>query len=318
MKFDSRKIQPLMKDAARFPFFKRKWGGFKARDIVDLETFKEKVPTIKLEELLAERMRNGSPFSSRWSKNRKPLVVFQLDYDAEKALYLPLDRRTLREYAEALRRCWSLLGLKKGDAVAIFDYGTSPLSYLASAAFTPYLKRGAADALECLAVCNDGIGSMSQRAVEILKFVRPRILFVRHDCLQPLAAEVESQHLDLKSFIRALVVTENEGVLAKADQKAYEQRLGLPVYRLLRVDIAMFLAVECPHCRLFHSWDDLYLLESLDETAGASSSDSSDGYLVITNWFARLCPIVRYFSLVNGSEKASGCPRGPRDLRIAV
>ncbi len=318
MNFDLPHIKRLMKHASQSPFFRRKMGSLKARAIVDLKGFGEKVPVTRLEELVAEKIRSGDPYSSRWYGKRSPLVVFQLDYDTESALYLPLDRGALRDYAEALRRCWTLLGLKKGDAVAIFDYGTSPVSYLASSAFTPYLKQGAAEALSCLPVCNDGIASMSQRAVEILKYVRPRILFIRTDCLQPFATEVEGQLPRLSDHTHALVVSENEGVLSKADQHAFEGRLGVPIYRLLRIDVALFLAVECPECRLFHSWEDFYWIESVNEDFEESSSDSADRYLAITNWFARFCPSIRYLSQIKASLAPKGCHRSPGDIRIAA
>ena len=84
----------------------------------------------------------------------------------------------------------------------------------------------------------------------------------------------------------------------------------MPVYRLLRIDAAMFLAMECPECRLLHSWQDLYFVESVD--------DGVDKSLVITNWFANACPTVRYLSQVRASLEPAGCPRGPKDNRIAA
>ncbi|MBI4523591.1 MAG: hypothetical protein HY695_07250 [Deltaproteobacteria bacterium] len=263
---------------------------------------------------MGEVAESHDPYGSRWCGPGTPLILFQLDYDTAPSLYLPLDRRALQSYAEALRRCWSLLGLQKGDVAAIFDYGTSPLSYLASSAFTPYLKRGAAEGLGCWTVCNDGIASMSQRAVEILKFVRPRLLFVRADCLEPLAVEIETRLRRLSRFTEALVVSDNECLLSRADQQRFERRLGLPIYRLLRVDVAMFLATECPECHLLHSWEDLYGVETVED----DHRDPGNLYLVITNWFARCCPTVRYLSQIRASLAGRGCPRSPGDLRIAA
>ncbi len=311
-------IKQLMKHASGSSFFQRKFGRLKTQGITDLKTFTQKVPATRLEELVAERIRSGDPYSLRWCNNKNPLVVFQLEYETESALYLGLDRVALRGYAEALRRCWSLLGLAKGDTVAIFDYGTSPISYLASSTFTPYLGQGAADVLGCLPICNDGVANMSQRAVEILRFIRPRILFVRTDCLQPLAMEIERQLPRLADYTSALVVAENEGLLSKGDQDAFERRLGVPVYRLLRIDMAMFLAVECPECRLLHSWQDLYFVESVTEGLEETSGDRRENSLVVTNWFAKACPTIRYQSQVKGSLEPAGCPRGPQDYRIAA
>lgn len=275
------------------------------------------MPTMTLEELVAEKLRSGDPYSSRWSRDDAPLVAFQLEYDAETSLYIGLGPDELKGYAEALRRCWSLVGLGHGDRTGIFDYGTSPVSYLASSAFTPYLRRGAADALGCLAICNDGGANMSQRAVEIIKYVRPRILFLRSDCLHPFALEVEKESLSLPDYTQALVAAENEAVLSKADQEAYEKRLDVPIYRMLRVDAAMFLAVECPRCRLLHSWPDLFLVEALAD-GSEEDAEQNAAALVITNWFAKSCPAIRYVSQMKATLEPAGCPRGPKDLRIAA
>jgi phenylacetate-coenzyme A ligase PaaK-like adenylate-forming protein len=310
-----RQLRNLLRLAAASTFYKRKFTGSAWRDIVDIEDFREKVPTTTFEELVAEKMRSGDPCSSRRCMNKSSQLLFQLEYGAETPVYLALDQRDLRKYAEALTGCWSLLGLGRGDSVAIFDYGTSPVSYLASSAFTPYLGRGAADLLGCLPICNDGLANMSQRALEILKFVRPHVLYLRADCLEPLCAQSISQIVRLSAYTRALVVTENEGLLAKSDQNAYEKRLGLPIYRLLRSDAAMFLAMECPACRLFHSSQNLYHLETM---RGVADDVQEENCLVITNRFARTCPTVRYLSHIQGAVHPAGCPRRPQDLRIAA
>jgi phenylacetate-coenzyme A ligase PaaK-like adenylate-forming protein len=311
-------IQRLLKRAVAAPFFQRQFEGLEIQGIADLSAFSRMVPTIRLEDLEEERIRSGDPYSLRWCGRNSPLIVCQLEYDTESPLYLGLDRPALGFYAEALRRCWSLLGLAKGDTVAIFDYGTSPISYLASSLFTPYLTRGAADLLGCMPVCNDGVANMSQRAVEILRFVRPRVLFVRTDCLRPLAMEIGRQALPLAEHTSALVAVENEGLLSRGDQNECQRRLGVPVYRLLRIDLAMFLAVECPECRLLHSWRDLYFVESVAEGFEGRAGEPEAHSLVVTNWFAAACPAIRYVSQVKGSVEPAGCPRGPQDWRIAA
>ncbi|MBI2359403.1 MAG: hypothetical protein HYV04_10985 [Deltaproteobacteria bacterium] len=312
-----RKLKQLIGQASAAPFYQRKLAMISAGASSSLKAFTQKAPTTTLEELIAEKRATGDPYSSRWNKDRAPLVVFQLEYDSETSLYIGLGREELAGYAEALRRCWSLLGLRRGDGVGIFDYGTSPVSYLASSAFTPYLRRGAADALGCVVICNDGGANMSRRAVEIIKYVRPRILFLRSDCLHPFALEVEKESISLSDYTGALVAVENEAVLSTADREAYEKRLAVRIYRMLRIDAAMFLAVECPRCRLLHTWQDLFLVESpaQDNNEGANPGPTP---LVITNWFAKSCPAIRYVSQVKATLEPAGCPRGPKDVRIAA
>ena len=313
-----RQLRRLIQRASASPFFKQKFGSLTVQGITDLEDFTGKIPPMELEELVEEKIRSGDPYSSRWCRRSAPPVSLQIEYNTGTALYLALDRTDLREYAKALTHCWSFLGLGKGDRVAIFDYGTSPVSYLASSAFTPYLSQGAADVLGCLPVCNDGVANMSQRAVEIVKFVHPRFLFLRNDCLHPFAVEVEREGLQLSKYVSALVATENEAVLTKQEQDTYQRSLGVPIYRLLRIDVAMFFAMECPQCRLLHTWPDLYFVETVEPETRKPVSSGLRGALMITNRFAKMCPTIRYLSQVEGSLQARGCPGGPKDLRIVA
>ncbi len=281
------------------------------------EDFAATVPLMTLEGLVSEKMKSGDVYSSRRTKRPSPKVAFQLEYDAETPLYVALDSNELRRYAETLRRCWSLFGIAKGDRVGIFDYGTSPISYLASSTFTPYLERGAADILGCLPICNDGLANLSQRAVDIVKFVRPRVLFLRTDCLQPFTHEIGRGSLALSSWVETLVVVENEGVLPRAERDAYQAKLGVPIHRMMRADAAMFLAPECPRCGFFHVWSDLYHVEAPQERPGQKSG-AQPSRLVITNWFATSRPAIRYLSHVNGVLQPAGCPAAAGAPRISA
>jgi len=318
LKPEIRRMKRLIQRGAVSPFYRRKFKPIKKLRVPDLETFSRKIPPFTLEELVEEKTASGDPYSLRWCEKKSPLLAFQLEYDTEPRLYLPLDRLALKGYAEALTRCWSLLGLARGDRVAIFDYGTSPVTYLASGSYTPYLGRGAAEALACTPICNDGVSNMSQRAVEILKTIRPRIFFLRSDCLQPFIHQADAAALRCSDYIGALVVTESEGALSRMEQSTFEKKLGVPIYRMLRIDVAMFLAVECPHCRLLHTWRDLYFVENRQDADEEIVDGAVRSPLLITNWFALSCPTLRYLSQIRGSLKAPGCPHGPHDQRIAI
>ena len=279
------------------------------------QEFARDVPLTTLEGLVRASRKNRDPYGLRWQKKTAPKVAVQLEYDTEKALYAAMDSRELALYAEALRRCWSAFRIGRGDCIGIFDYGTSPVSYLASSIFSPYLHQGAADRLGCLAVCNDGAANLSQRAVDIVRFARPRVLFLRTDCLYPFATEVSRASLSLSSYIETLVAVENEAVLSPAERDSYQATLGVPVYRLVRADAAMFLAPECPQCSMFHIWPDLYYVETFEEEKNPQDRNQASR-LVITNWFSRSFPAVRYLSQINAVLESAGCPAGATDLRM--
>ena len=300
------------------PFYRAKLEGVEHTCLTDMASFARNVPLTRLEELIAQRIETGDPYSSRQSRRRDPVVTFQMEYPGEARLYMGLDSSDLQRYAHALSRCWRVLGLRRGDTVAIFDYGSSPLSYLASSLFTPYLRRGAADLLGCVPICNDGVPTMSSRAIQILKFVRPRLMFARADVLPPFVTEAQKRGFRLPGHVEALVVAENEGMLPEEARQGFERRLGVPVYRMGRVDAAMFLSVECPACRFFHTWPDLYLVEILGDDPSVPRNPGQRGSLAITNRFARGCPSIRFVSQLEGSLAAGSCRRGPKDARLAL
>lgn len=308
---------PMSRSKPPSHFTPRSLRALRAKAMRRPEDFAATFPVTTLEGLAAAKIKSGDPYALRRTKKITPKVALQLEYDMETALYAALDSNELSRYAEALRRCWSLLGIAKGDRVGIFDYGTSPVSYLASSTFTPYLQRGAADILGCLPICNDGAANLSQRAVEIVKFVRPRVMFLRTDCLHPFTAEISRGSMPLSSYVDTLVAVENEGVLARAERDAYQAKLGVPIYRLMRADAAMFLAPECHRCGLFHLWSDLYHVEAPEPQTDRETGRQASR-LVITNWFATSCPTIRYVSQISACLQPPGCPADARDLRISA
>jgi len=307
-----KELRSLLRYAARYsPFYRRKLGkGF--ADPPDLAAFQRRVPLTLIDELL-EEVRSGDPYASRCC-NASPQVCLQLEYDSP--LYLALSPAELQLYAEALRRCWLGLGLAAGYRVAIYDYGTSPLSYLASAAFIPHLKEGAADALGCLPICNDGLPEMAYRAVHILRYLRPHILFLRQECLYPLLEQAGHQGLELAEHLQALVVSANEEIADEGTRRQWREKAGVPVYILPRADAALFLAGECRHCHALHSWPDLYLLEVVDEYSLEPLPSGQRGLLTITNLCARTCPSIRYVSQLTVTLTQGGCDADPTAWRM--
>ncbi len=246
---------------------------------------------------------------------RQPTVTVQLE--AEPGLDLRLTRQQLGRYAQALARCWSLLGLTRGDVVAIFDYGTSPITYLASSAFFPHLRQGASDLLGCLPICSDGVPQMAARVISVLRYLRPRALFLRPEGLLPLADLAERQGLGIARHLGFMVVSQDEGRLKAASREEWQRRLAVPIYSLLRVDRSLFLAVECPHCGSWHTWRDLYRVQAVEPASKRPLPQGQEGLLKVDPTFAS--GMTRgYVSSILGVLLKEGCQRGPEDQRIAL
>lgn len=309
-----RRLKRVLHHAAEYsPLFRERLGSLKVSQLSCEKDFTEKVPLLHWEDLEDRRTSAADPYGGRAAPHSNTPLTCQLENDAEFPLYVKLSRNELQRYADALTHCWQLLSLNKGDKVAIFDYGSSPLSYLASSSWMPYLSRGAADSLGCIPICNDGVSQMSYRALEIVRLVRPKVFFLRSDCLFPFSQEANRQGVALADYIGSVVVAENDGLTPLRTCLDWEKTWGIPVYRLLRVDAAMFLGLECLVCHMLHVPDNLYFVEAVSssETAGA-------GYLAITNLFARSTPAIRYVSQVSGLPAGKGCPEKPEDERIKL
>jgi len=252
-----------------------------------------------LEEVVAFAHRCGDPFGGRLAEGEVPLVCVQLEGVDDEPIYLPLGRRELRGWARALTYAWRLWGVERGQVVALYDYGSSPMVFLAHRGYMPYLERGAADALGAVPVCNDGLAVMAFRMVEVLRYVRPHGLVARADVLPPLAQAVREAGLDPSSHLAWVAVSEAEGVPAASLPWA------VPLWRTWRADAALFLAPECPHCRLFHVPPRLYALE-----------EGPGGTVLVCAAFAHICPVVRYM-LGPARLVGPGCPHDPRAWRLA-
>jgi len=284
--------------------------------IEDEEAFAGQAGLTTRQALVTEKRGGGDPYSGRLPRGRRPALTVQLDYPEETALYIGLSKADLQRYAEALKRCLVLLGVRPGDTIALFEFGTSPVVYLASACYAPHLKQGAADALQCTVVCNDGIPSMSRRALDILRLVRPRYVFVRTDCLEPLLAACAAERVQLASYTHGLVVTHNDG--APAWKVPAPERATVPIYHLPRCDLALFMAVQCPACRCLHFSPDLYTVEVVSPGSLRPAAGGRSGRLVITNRFVRASRAVRVLSQLEGRLIPGTCASAPADLRLCA
>jgi phenylacetate-CoA ligase len=155
---------------------------------------------------------------------------------------LELSREGLDDYAEALARAWGLLGVGPGDRVAIYDYGSSPVAYLASGAFAPYLERGAAERLRATALCVDGLPDNAKRFGHVLRHFQPHFAFVRTDLVPLLVSGPTAIPPELRTA--RLVVSADEETPATHERAAWEREWGGGVAVLERSDAAAVIAAE--------------------------------------------------------------------------
>lgn len=247
---------------------------------------------------------SGDAFGGRVAAGAATPVALQIEATSDPIVWTALDGRELDAWAGILARLWRRFGLSRGEALAFFDYGSSPAVLLSSSSFVAQLRRGAADRLGVTAICNDGVASMSARMATILDLVRPAALVIRRDLLAPFADVLRTTGPDPCAMLRWVAVIDVEGAPSRAEVDRQRELWGVPVHRLLRADAAFFLAGNCADCGLFHV-----------DRAGYRAEQIGDE-VAITTRFAALCPAVRH-ALGSAELVSGGCAREPRAQRIA-
>jgi phenylacetate-coenzyme A ligase PaaK-like adenylate-forming protein len=258
----------------------------------------------RLDDLEDYAAAHDDPFAGRVAPGERVQVALQVEATADPPIWTALGDGELDPWAAGLARIWLRLGLRAGDTIAFFDYGSNPAVLLSTKIFVAHLKKGATDRIGATAICNDGVASMTARMLGILESVKPAVLFVRRDLVAPLVDALGTRGMPAESRLRRAVIGETEGAPEVAEAERLERALAVPVSRWLRADAAFFLAADCTTCRRFHVDPRLYDAEPAD-----------DGDALVTARFAARCPAVRY--RIGGRWEPPGCTAETRARRIA-
>jgi len=252
-----------------------------------------------LEDLEDYAAETGDPFGGRLAPDAPPpLFSLQLEACDDPPLWLALSGRELGAWSRVLEGLWMRYGIHRGDCVALFDYGSSPVVLLASSSYTAYLRRGAAERLGVRVICNDGVAVLAERMLDIIERLRPAALVLRRDVLAPMGAVFDTAGVSLAGSCRWIAVTEPEGIPDAAEIRRWSRSWSVPIHRWLRADAGYLLAGECGRCDAFHFDPRFYRVEPVD------------GAVAITARFATTCPAVRY--RVDGAElDDGGCAAEP-------
>jgi hypothetical protein len=241
----------------------------------------------------------ADPFAGRVRPGKIPKFALQLEATGDPSVWVGLDPPELDRWAGVVERMWKRWGTARGETIAFFDYGSSPLVLLASGGYVGYLRRGAAERLGLTAICNDGVAAMADRMVLIVKTLQPTMMILRRDLVIPFATALEAAGENLASCLRWMAVSEVEGGLSRSEADQFSRRLGVSVWRIFRADAAFLLAGECPACGRFH----------LDREYRGTSLPSN--HVAVTTRFAKTCPAVSYD--IGAATLTSGeCPLEPR------
>ena len=291
----------------RSPFYRRQFASLD-RVVVSDATH---IPPFRLPDVAAPTA--GDPLQGR--QTHQPVVIYQLEYEVP--VFQGFSHDDLKAYAGVLSDAWHQAGVRAGDRVAIYDYGSSPITYLSSRAICPHLQQGAADRMGAVVICNDGLPELVERWWHLLTYFQPQILFIRCDSMGPFVGLLTRWGGWPAPPPRQVVVSGNEEWPAAREIDGWERALGVAVRRLVRADLAMWLALECPAGRV-HVDSERYLIEVVDAQSQMGLPAGEEGVLTITCLFARTAPSIRYISTISGRLCLEACPCGEADPSITL
>jgi phenylacetate-coenzyme A ligase PaaK-like adenylate-forming protein len=255
---------------------------------------------------LRDLVASGDPFGGR----RNPAVATPLIIQATDGvpLYLALTRADISGAARALASAWRTLGVRRGDHVLIYDYGTSIQTLFASWCYVPWLRRGAADILGAVPICNDGLPEFADRALHVIRYLRPRVTVVDRPLMSQLLRRIADQRANLREWTEMVVVSPEEEGVAPDQVGQWSRELGLPVRLLLRSGPALFFAAECEH-GAFHA-DPRHYQVGVLAYPEERPRPAGEGSLCITNRFLRGTPVDNYLSTVDVAIRPGLCACG--------
>src|SRR5215467_5860009 len=121
----------------RSPFYQRKFSSL-AGTITSNATLRDtfqRIPPLLLQEMAHPPV--GDAFRGR--ETRPPEIIYQLEYDVP--VFQGFSRYDLEAYAGVMSDAWCQIDVRADDRVAIYDYGSSPVTYLSSRVISPYLRQ---------------------------------------------------------------------------------------------------------------------------------------------------------------------------------
>ena len=187
---------------------------------------------------------------------------------------------------------YGLLGVGAHPVIAVQDFGSSPLSFLASALLTPGLGAGVAERMQGRAICLDASHERVALTPAVLRQVRPDVLVVREEVLPLLLEIADRQGVDLSAGGATLLVATTSG-----ERGVSPPAPGWTV--LLVVEHAMLIAPRCADCHALHLRAGVYEVEGTRvRTPGVGEGAYDVGGLAVAD--------------------DGACPQGPDDRRFAI
>lgn len=283
----------------------------KPEDIKKLSDIK-KLPLITRKEL-QEAVSNNDPFGGRLCVPEEFAIFYADEFPCEgEMVYVGVTTRDTEMLVEAITRQWAMAGVEEGDTVGLNFWSWNPIYSVACMGDVSTTMR-----LECRWVGNEGLFLLSGRMLHILKYMKPAVYVTYLELLQYMEMSSKQSNIPLKGLVqKSVICLDPTKVPSNEERKKWEETFGCPLLAGYNLRDNLFFPLECPERKGLHAWEDLYLVEAVDQQTGEQVADGEKGKLTVTNLWNETTPIIRYTTNIDVKLNKEKCNCGRTHLRI--
>lgn len=158
------------------------------------------------------------------------------------------------------------------------------------------------------------------RAIYLGEQLKPRIFFSLVSYFDQVTQGIKGQKKVPKDVFQPEIIVlrelKDDMQLTSEKEKEYKNEWGSEFYRMLDVQDAAFLAMECPEHSGLHAWEDMFIIEALSN--GELVAEGKKGKLAITNLWSEATPAIRWQTDYEVTLDKKQCKCGGNHLRIKL
>jgi phenylacetate-CoA ligase len=304
-------------------FYNKKFkdAGVNLGDIKSLENL-PKIPVSSKEEVLAS-FDDSDPFGGRLCVPIDKLWYIILPHEAMLSghpfytAYTYNDRRVLMDQ---LTRFLRIVGVGTKDLVMTSGQSWELTPRVFESAFT-----GQETVQDRLGFINMPLEASlvfidMPRAIYLGEQLKPRVFFSLVSYFDQVNQGIKDQKKVPKDVFQPEIIVLRELMddmpLTDEKEKEYKSDWGSEFFRMLDVQDAAFLAMDCNEHNGLHAWEDMFIVEALSD--GEPIAEGEKGKLTITNLWSEATPAIRWQTEYEVALDKKQCKCGGNHLRIKM
>ncbi len=289
----------------------------------------KKLPTITKDEIKENIRETNDPYGSiRCLGEEEFCGIFELFDEVppqSDPLYHVLTRDDFSDMVEMFARYCSMIGMEKGDRMltqGVIDPMDTYFFPLQS--INPFFSPSVVQIFGSLSL---GLGSVMPRmlaagidgakAINWIKFFKPRVLFVSPELLRHIAVLAEAEKIVPKEMgVKIIVYPDHNELIKPSIRKELEEIWGANIFSMLCIPEVGFHAIDCREYAGVHVWEDMFIVEAVEANSDEPVSQGETGKLTVTNLFAKGSPLIRYKTNIDVELKEDICGCGRTHIRL--